>query len=96
MTFEFQKLFLDMDIFVEVPIDIFNSFFEKEYSNHNKNSPYYEPFHKLSEFKKSYANQLLENYYGLHYMGLGKDRDSYKFTVVNKKLYSIAKLKFGI
>jgi len=85
-----------MDIFVEIPLDNFNSFFEKEYLNHNKSASYYETFHKMSEFKKSYANQILENYYGLHYMGLVQDNNSYKFTVLNKKLYSIAKLKFGI
>jgi hypothetical protein len=85
-----------MDIFVEISADNFNSFFEKEYLNHNKNAPYYETFHKMSEFKKNYASQLLENYYGLHYMGFMQDKNNYKFTIINKKLYSIAKLKYGI
>jgi hypothetical protein len=84
-----------MDI-VEISIENFNSFFEKEYLNHNKSASYYETFHKMSEFKKSYANQLLENYYGLHYMGICNDNGKYRFQIMSRKLYSIAKLKFGI
>jgi hypothetical protein len=85
-----------MDVFVEIPSELFNTFFEKEYLNHNQNTFFHTPFHKLSEFKKIYANQLLENYYGIHYVGLNSESNTYKFTIINKKLYSIAKLKFGI
>lgn len=81
----------------EIPADAFNLFFEKEYASHNVNSSSFcEPFHKFSEFKKNFANQFLENYYGIHYIGMLKESNNYKFTIVNKRLYTTAKLKFGI
>lgn len=84
-------------LFVEIPIENFTDFFKEVFLKHNKNSQYDYYLHRWNSFQKNYANEVLESYYGLHYLGISPQNNlNYKFEIVNKKLYSIVKLKFNI
>ena len=75
-------------LFVEIPIENFTDFFKEAFLKHNKNSQYDYYLHRWNSFQKNYANEVLEI--------SPQNNLNYKFEIVNKKLYSIVKLKFNI
>lgn len=84
-------------LFVDIPIENFTDFLKLNYPKHNNNTQYDYHLHTWNSFQKNFANEILESYYGLHYLGICPQNNSnYRFEVVNKKLYTIAKLKFNI
>ena len=84
-------------LFVDIVIESFTNFFQEVYIKHNKNQTYDIQLHRWNSFQKNYANEILEAYYGLHYLGMcPQDPSKYRFEIVNKKLYSIVKLKYNI
>ena len=84
-------------LIVDVPIEIFTKFFSDICKKHYAIEQYEFRLHRLNSYQKNYANEILESYYGMHYAGISpKNSENYCFSVVDKKLYMAAKLKFGI
>lgn len=82
---------------VEIPIENFTKFFEGIHNNHHNGQQHDYYLHRLNSYQKNYSNQILESYYGLHYMGISQnDKNNYCFSITDKKLYLTSKLKFGI
>lgn len=56
-------------------------------------------FHTLNSFKKDFLNEILNNYYGIHYVGIAgisvrEPELRYKLSVTDKKLCTFFLLKY--
>lgn len=85
---------------IEVDSEKFNAFLIESILEHHKDADNfvsylaYKKLHKLDSFQKAYVNQILENYYGLHYMA--QKNENYILSVTNKKLCAFFKIKYGL
>ncbi len=85
---------------IEVDCEKFNAFLIESMPEHHKDADNFIPYlafrklHKLDSFQKAYVNQILENYYGLHYMA--QKNENYVLSVTNKKLCAFFKIKYGL
>jgi hypothetical protein len=91
------------DLFIEIDSEKFNNFLVEVFPKHHSNSEgflhyiMHRKMHGLDAFQKNYLNEVLENYYGIHYTGISvKNKDNYTFSVVDKKLCSFLKIKFEL
>lgn len=88
------------ETFIEVDSEKFNSFLIEVIPEHHQDAHNfvsyltYRKLHKLDSFQKEYVNQILENYYGLHYMA--QKNENYILSVTNKKLCAFFKIKYGL
>jgi hypothetical protein len=89
-------------IFIEVTADKFHEFImevmPKHVTSENLISELnFHRFHSLSSFKKDFINEIMNNYYGMHYVGMNNSNSEikYKLTVVDKKLCTFFLLKYG-
>jgi hypothetical protein len=88
------------DTLIEVDSDKFNCFLVEVIPHHHKDADNFVAYlkarqlHKLDSFQKAYVNEVLENYYGLHYMA--QNKKNYILSVTNKKLCAFFKLKYGL
>jgi hypothetical protein len=88
--------------FIEVPSDKFHEFILDALPKHHSSQSFleelnYRKFHTMDSFKKNFINEILNNYYGIHFIGseLTSTNLNYKFTVTNKKLCTFFLLKYG-
>ena len=89
--------------FITVPIYKFQEFILECLKKHNASqaltdSLIYHRFHQLDSFKKQFINEILNNYYGIHYVGLVPDTHHdllYKLQVTDKKLCTFFLLKYA-
>jgi hypothetical protein len=90
--------------FIEVDIQKFHDFFLESLPKHNISQSLvdeliYHKFHSLNSFKKNYFNEIFNNYYGMHYVGLVVDSANeslkYKLQVTDKKLCTFFLLKYA-
>jgi hypothetical protein len=82
---------------IEISKDKFDDFFREIYpKHHNIESQNVSEIHRLSAFEKNYVNQIFELNYGFNYAGLSIDKSNYHLLLVDKKLFSVARIKYGI
>jgi hypothetical protein len=91
--------------FIEVGADRFQEFILDALPKHHTSPSLldelsFHRFHGLDAFKKDFINEILNNYYGMHYVGLvnNKYRDldfKYKLAVTDKKLCTFFLLKYA-
>ena len=86
---------------IEISKDKFDDFFRGIYPKHHKVEAHFQTqnlseIHRLSAFEKNYVNQIFELNYGFNYAGLSSDKSTYHLLLVDKKLFSIARIKYGI
>lgn len=85
---------------IEVDSEKFNTFLIESIPEHHKDAGNFISYlsfrklHRLDSFQKAYVNQILETYYGLHYMA--HKNESYILSVTNKKLCAFFKIKYGL
>ena len=91
------------ETFIEIDCTKFNDFLSKVMPNHHSNCNdllnylIYKKLHGLDVFQKNYINQVLENYYGIHFKGISpRDKEKYFFSVTDKKLCTFFKIQYGI
>ena len=88
------------DTLIEVNSEKFNSFLLEVIPIHHANADSflsylsYKKLHALDSFQKAYVNEVLENYYGIHYMA--QNKENYLLSVTNKKLCAFFKIKYGL
>jgi len=89
--------------FISVPIDKFNEFIVEALTEHKASKSLidqvaYHKFHQLNSFSKQFINEIINNYYGIHYVGLIPDSQHdliYKLQVIDKKLCTFFLLKYA-
>ena len=90
--------------FVEISAEKFNEFIIENLPKHNLastsfiNDLAYQKFHSLNSFKKDFINEILNNYYGIHYVGIATTNDQnlvYKLSVTDKNLCTFFLLRYG-
>lgn len=96
---------METSTFIEVSADRFQEFILDALPKHHTSASLldelsFHKFHSLGSFKKDFINQILNNYYGMHYVGLvnGNFRDldfKYKLAVTDKKLCTFFLLKYA-
>jgi hypothetical protein len=87
------------DALIEIDSEKFNSFLMEIAPEHNFSDSFlqyisHRRLHRLDSFQKNYINQVLENYYGLHYMA--QNNTNYILSVTNKKLCAFFRIKYGL
>jgi hypothetical protein len=82
---------------IEISKEKFDDFFREIYPKHHKTeNQHIAEIHRLSAFEKNYVNQIFELNYGFNYAGLSIDKTNYNLLLVDKKLFSVARIKYGI
>jgi hypothetical protein len=91
--------------FIEVTADKFHEFLIENLPKHQTsnsliNELSYQKFHSMSSFKKNFINEILNNYYGIHYVGIAdvslkNNFLSYQLSVTDKKLCTFFLLKYA-
>lgn len=90
--------------FIEITSDKFHEFLIENLPKHQTSQSLitelsYQKFHSINSFKKDFINEILNNYYGIHYVGLSdhsKDQPlSYKLSVTDRKLCTFFLLKYA-
>lgn len=89
--------------FIEIGADKFHEFIienlpKHQASAHLINELTYQRFHSMNSFKKNFINEILNNYYGIHYVGIASTNDQnliYKLSVIDRKLCTFFLLKYG-
>lgn len=89
--------------FIEISADKFHEFIIENLPKHQTsasllNELSYQRFHSMTSFKKNFINEILNNYYGIHYVGIASTNDqniNYKLSVTDKKLCTFFLLKYG-
>lgn len=90
--------------YIELTSEKFNEFLMEALPKHQISDALtteltYQKFHNLNSYKKNYINDILNNYYGMHYSGLVSDSEQntlkYKLSVVDKKLCTFFLIKYG-
>jgi hypothetical protein len=87
--------------FIEVTADKFHEFIIENLPKHHTsesliNELSFQKFHSINSFKKDFINEILNNYYGIHYVGTAANETlTYKLSVTDKKLCTFFLLKYG-
>ena len=87
--------------FIEITADKFHEFIienlPKHHSSHSLiNELSFQKFHVMNSFKKDFINEILNNYYGIHYVGTTDGTTlTYKLSVTDKKLCTYFLLKYA-
>jgi hypothetical protein len=90
--------------FISITADKFHEFLIENLPKHHTsdsliNELSFQKFHSINSFKKDFINEILNNYYGIHYAGISdKPKDeplSYKLTVTDRKLCTFFLLKYA-
>ena len=88
--------------FIQISVDKFNEFILECLPKHHAsdsllNELGFRSFHALDSFKKNFINDILENYYGIHFSGTETINNNlyYKLLVTDKKLCTFFLLKYG-
>jgi hypothetical protein len=91
--------------FIEITADKFHEFIIENLPKHQTSESLitelsYQRFHSMTSFKKNFINEILNNYYGIHYVGIvnnsPKDNSlTYKLSVTDKKLCTFFLLKYA-
>jgi hypothetical protein len=88
--------------FIEITADKFHEFIIESLPKHHASQSLidelsYHKFHTMNSFKKNFINEILNNYYGIHYVGceLGTGNLNYKLSVLDKTLCTYFLLKYG-
>lgn len=89
--------------FIQITADKFHEFIIENLPKHQAsaqliNELTYQRFHSMNSFKKNFINEILNNYYGIHYVGIACTNDQniiYKLSVTDKKLCTFFLLKYG-
>ena len=90
--------------FIEITSDKFHEFLNEVVKKHLSSDFLatelsYHKFHTLNSYKKDFINEILNNYYGIHYVGIAgisarEPELRYKLTVTDKKLCTFFLLKY--
>lgn len=89
--------------FIEIAADKFHEFIVENLPKHQAsaslaNELNYQKFHSLNSFKKNFINEILNTYYGIHYVGIATTNDQnlmYKLSVTDRNLCTFFLLKYG-
>lgn len=89
--------------FIEIAADKFHEFIVENLPKHQAsaqliNELSYQRFHSMTSFKKNFINEILNNYYGIHYVGIAATNDQnliYKLSVTDRKLCTFFLLRYG-
>ncbi len=91
--------------FIEITADKFHEFIIENLPKHQTSESLlteltYQRFHSMSSFKKNFINEILNNYYGIHYVGIagskaGDNLLTYKLSVTDKKLCTFFLLRYA-
>ena len=89
--------------FIQISVDKFHQFLFEVLPKHLSSNQLideltFHRFHTLNSFKKNFINEVLNNYYGIHYVGLTNDHNAdilYKLQVSDKKLCTFFMLKYA-
>jgi hypothetical protein len=90
--------------FINISVDKFHEFILEILPKHVTSQNLidelgYHRFHTLNSYKKDFINEIMNNYYGMHYVGLVTDAPTeslkYKLTVTDTKLCTFFLLKYG-
>jgi hypothetical protein len=84
---------------IEVDSEKFNSFLVEIAPEHNFSESFsqyilHRKLHRLDSFQKNYINEILENYYGVHF--LVQKNENYILSVTNRKLCTFFKIKYDL
>jgi hypothetical protein len=89
--------------FIEIAADKFHEFITENLPKHQTsinlvNEFAYQRFHSMNSYKKDFINEILNTYYGIHYVGIATTNDQslkYKLSVTDKNLCTFFLLKYG-
>jgi hypothetical protein len=91
--------------FIEIAADKFHEFLIENLPKHQASANLvselaHQRFHSMSSFKKNFINEILNNYYGIHYVGMAnislKDNFfTYQLSVTDRNLCTFFLLKYG-
>ena len=87
---------------IEVGSDKFHEFLIEVLPKHHASQSIidelnFRRFHNINSFKKNFINEILNNYYGMHYVGMSSSisESSYQLSVINKNLCTFFLLKYA-
>jgi hypothetical protein len=87
--------------FIEVSADKFHEFIIENLPKHHTsesliNELSFQKFHAINSFKKDFINEILNNYYGIHYVGTTANATlTYKLSVTDRRLCTFFLLRYG-
>jgi hypothetical protein len=89
--------------FIEIAADKFQEFIIENLPKHQTSANLvdelsYQKFHSMNSFKKNFINEILNSYYGIHYVGISSKNDQnliYKLSVTDRNLCTFFLLRYG-